>query len=557
LSKRFTVSLALLAAGVGLAIAAGAASSASGGTAAPAAAAARGGTLRVDLRNDFDFIDPSLAYFSQSWQMEYATTCKLLNFPDKEANAGGTRIVPEVAAGLPAVSRDGRTYTFTLRKNYRFADGSPLTAANFVYAINRSLQPKMSSPATTFIEDLVGAKAVLGGKATKASGLKAVGKYKLRVSLTRVAPDFLARITMPFFSAVKTDLPVNPDGIAAGQAKGASCGPYYVSSWNQGRDATLKRNTFYRGGRPANPDQITYSLGISLEAERLRVEANETDVGAIPPAAAAELRDKYGVNKRNTGKSMSFYVRPNPVFWYLNMNVDQPLFKNNLALRRAVNFAIDRPQMVRQHGALGGVRTDQIIPVGMPGFKDANLYPLKGSNYGKANQLAKGHTRSGKCEFWTFNSSFGPTVAQVVQFNLSRIGLKCNITPLDRVVQATRAGVKGAQYDLLLGGWGADYPDPYDFVNILLSGTSIQAQNNVNLSYFNDPKWNARMASAAKLAGQARYNAYAKLDRDLMTRAAPVAPYIVTNARVIVSKRVGCYTYSQVYGTIWGAACLS
>jgi ABC-type transport system substrate-binding protein len=557
LSKRFPVSLALLAAGVGLAIAAAAASPASGGAAVPSAAQARGGTLRVDLRNDFDFIDPALAYFSQSWQMEYAATCKLLNFPDKEASAGGNRIIPEVAASLPAVSRDGKTYTFTLRPSYRFADGSPVTAANFVYAINRTLQPRMSSPATTFIEDLAGAKAVLDGKATKASGLKAIGKYKLRVTLTRVAPDFLARITMPFFSAIKTDVPVNPDGVPASAGKSIACGPYYVSTWDQGRDATLKRNPFYRGPRPHNPDQISYSLGVSLEATRLRVEANETDVGAFPPNAAAELRDKYGVNKRHTGTSPSFFVRPNPVYWYLNMNMEQPLFKNNLPLRQAVNYAIDRPQMVRQHGALGGVRTDQLIPVGLPGFKDWNLYPLKGSNYAKAGQLARGHTRGGKCEFWTFNSSFGPTVAQVVQFNLSRIGLNCNITPLDRVVQATRAGVRGAEYDLLLGGWGADYPDPYDFVNILLSGTSIQPENNVNLSYFNEPKWNARMAAAAKLAGQARYSAYANLDRDLMKQAAPVAPYITTNARLLVSKRVGCFVYSQVYGTIWGAACLS
>jgi ABC-type oligopeptide transport system substrate-binding subunit len=556
-SKRFTASLVLLAAGVGLAIAAAAAAPASGGSAAAGAHVARGGTLRVDLRNDFDFIDPALAYFSQSWQMEYATTCKLLNFPDKEAKAGGNRISPEVAASLPAVSKDGKTYTFTLRKTYRFADGSPVTAQNFAYAINRDLQPKMSSPATTFVEDVAGATAVLNGKAQTASGVKAIGKYKLQVSLTRVAPDFLARITMPFFSAVRSDLPVNPDGISAASAKSASCGPYYVDSWTQGREAVLKRNTAYRGPRPHNADQISYSLGISLDAQRLRVESNQTDVGAFPPNAAAELRDRYGVNKSHTGTSPSFFVRPNPVFWFLNMNTAQPLFKNNLQLRRAVNYAIDRPQMVRQHGALAGTRTDQIVPIGLPGFKDWNLYPLKGSNYAKANALAKGNTRGGKCAFWTFNSSFGPTVAQVVQFNLAKIGLNCEITPLDRVVESTRAGVKGAQYDLLLNGWGADYPDPYDFVNILLSGTSIQPENNVNLSYFNEARWNKRMAAAAKMAGQARYNSYAQIDRDLMTQAAPLAPYIDTNARLFVSKRVGCFVYSQVYGVDLGAACLS
>jgi peptide/nickel transport system substrate-binding protein len=147
-------------------------------------------------------------------------------------------------------------------------------------------------------------------------------------------------------------------------------------------------------------------------------------------------------------------------------------------------------------------------------------------------------------------------VAQVVQFNLKQIGLDCAITPLDRVVQTTKAGVKGAQYDLLLNGWGEDYPDPYDFINILLSGTSILPDNNVNLSYFNSPKWNARMNAASHMSGQKRYAAYAALDRDLMAGPAPLAPYINTNARIFVSKRVGCYVYQQAYGSMLGSICV-
>jgi peptide/nickel transport system substrate-binding protein len=554
--KRLWLSIAALAIGAGLLVAAGFASPASSNTAKAGSKVAKGGTLRVDQTSDFDFIDPALAYFSHSWQVELATQCKLLGFPDKEAKAGGSRIVPDAAKSLPAISKDGKTYTFTLRSGVKFADGSAVTAANFAYAINRDLQPKMSSPATTFLEDVAGAKAVLDGKASTASGVKASGN-KLTIKLSKVAPDFLARMTMPFFGAVKTDTPVNPDGIGA-PAKGASCGPYFVSDWTQKRQLVMSRNTFYKGSRPANPDQIVENIGIAPDAQRLRVESGETDVGGFPPAAAAELRDKYGVNKMHTGNSPSFIVRPQAVFWYLNLNHDQPLFKNNDALARAVNYAIDRPQMVRQHGALAGTRTDQILPIGFPGFKDANIYPLKGSNYAKANALAKGKTRGGKCEFWTFNRTFGPTVAQVVQFNLAKIGLNCNITPLDRVVETTKGGTRGAQFDILLNGWGQDYPDPYDFINILLSGTSIQPENNVNLSYFNSPKWNARMAAASRLSPPARYDAYAKLDKDLMAQAAPVAPYVNTNARILVSKRVGCYVYSAAYNvSILNALCVS
>jgi peptide/nickel transport system substrate-binding protein len=562
MNKRVWLSVAVLAIGTGLLVSAGFASPASSNSAKAAAHGAKGGTLRVDLTSDFDFIDPALDYFSHGWQLQYATSCKLLSFPDKEASAGGTKVSPEVATALPAISKDGKTYTFNVKTTYKFADGTPVTAKSFAYAMNRNLQPKMSSPAIDFMGDIKGAQAVMDGKAQTASGIKAPSNTKLVITLTKVAPDFLARITMPFFSAVKTDTPINPDGVSA-PAKGTACGPYYVSNWTTKQTATLSRNTFYKGGRPANPDQIVYNIGISAAAEELRVINNETDFGVFPTADAANLYNQYYVKlggKLNTGSKPSFVLRHQATFWYLNMNQDQPLFKNNDKLRQAVNWAIDRPQMVRQHGAKAGVVTSQILPYGFPGHNAKAVYPVvasKSPNFAKAKTLATSSVlRGGNCAFWTFNTTFGPTVAQVVQYDLKQIGLNCAITPFDRVVETTKGGTKGAQFDLLLNGWGQDYPDPYDFINILLDGNGIKPENNVNLSYFNSPKFNTLMESAAKKSGAARYAAYAKLDHDLMAGPAPMAPYINTNARILMSKHVGCYVYSQTYGSILNAACV-
>jgi peptide/nickel transport system substrate-binding protein len=544
--RRLWLSLATMAIGTGLLVAAGFASAAPTKSNQASSVAKKGGTLRIDQRSDFDFTDSALAYFSHSWQGNFAADCKLLNFPDKEASAGGLRIIPEVAASLPAVSGNGKTYTFTLKKTYKFSNGQPVTAQNFKYAFERDANKKMSSPATTFMEDIVGEKAMNSGSASHISGIKAIGKWKLQIKMTNTAPDFLARVTMPFFAAVPMGLAINSDGVATRP----SCGPYYYSSWDKGRQIVLKRNKFYKGPRPSNPDEIVENIGISLDAQRLRAESGQTDVAAFPPAQAAELRDKYGVNKGR------FFVKGQATFWYLNFNHDQALFKGNNKLKEAVNAAIDRPQMVRQHGALGGARTDQILPIDFPGFRNWNLYSLRGSDTARAKRLASGATRGGKVRFWTFNSSFGPAVAQVVQFNLKQIGLDTDITALDRVVQTTKAGTRGADYDMLLNGWGEDYPDPYDFINILLAGTSILPDNNVNLSYFNEARWNARMAAANKQFGAKRLQAYAILDRDLMKGPAPIAPYVNTNARVLVSSRLHNFIYHKVYGTDLAAASL-
>jgi peptide/nickel transport system substrate-binding protein len=348
-----------------------------------------------------------------------------------------------------------------------------------------------------------------------------------------------------------TSTPAIPEGI---QAPVVTAGPYYIKEWVQKRTGLLARNPYWNNAkepwkslqRPANVDAIQYTFGNSLAASKLRVDKGETDYSGVPPASAAELAQQYGINKSR------FFVRKNLVFWYLNLNRDQALFKNNNKLAAAVGWAIDRPQMVRQHGFLAGGRTDQILPPGMPGYKDWAIYPLGGVNatsLAKAKSLAQGNTRGGKVTFYGFNSSFGPAVSQVVQFNLKQIGLDVDIKLYDRVVQTEKAGTKGEPFDMVLNGWGADYVDPYDFINVLLEGSRIQATNNVNLSYFNDPTFNKRMTQAAALSGDARLKAYANLDRDL-TKAGAVLGYVNTNGRYYISASAGCFSSNPVHGTI-------
>jgi peptide/nickel transport system substrate-binding protein len=108
MQNRAFASLAATAIGATLVIASIGSGAASASSQAGQQASARGGTLRVDSRSDFDYVDPALAYFSHSWQMEYATQLKLMNFPDADG-AAGTRLRPEAAAGFPIVSNGGRT----------------------------------------------------------------------------------------------------------------------------------------------------------------------------------------------------------------------------------------------------------------------------------------------------------------------------------------------------------------------------------------------------------------------------------------------------------------
>ena len=525
MKARLWLAAAAAVAGAGLMCAA-----ALGGTVATGAN--KGGTLRVDSRSDFDFIDPALAYFSHSWQMEYVTCAKLVNFPDAEGTAG-TKLVPEVAAAMPAVSRNGKTLTFTLRKTFKFSNGQPVTAQTFAYAWKRLADPKLSSPAVQYLKDV---------KSTQA-----IGNWKLRVVLNTQAPDFLARLTMPFFCPLPVGTPAVAEGLSAPLV---GSGPYYVKEWTKNRTAVLERNPNYRGSRVANPDRIVYTFGNTADASRLRLERGDVDLGPIPPAAVSELLSKYGLNKGR------FFIRKNLVQWYLALNHDRPLFKGNDALGKAVNTALDRPALVRQHGLLAGARTDQVLPVGIPGFRDWNIYSLKGANVKLAQRLAKGATRDGKAVMYTFNTTHGPTVAQMVQYQLKQIGVDVDIRVWDRVVEHEKMATRGEAFDIGYEAWNADYPDPSNYMNVLLDGRRIQGDHNNNTSYFNDASINRRLEQASRLAGEDRFSTYAELDRDVMRDKAPLAPFLTVMSRVLVGPNVGCFSYHPVYTTNLAAVCV-
>ena len=106
-----------------------------------------GGTVRVALASfDFDYIDPALSLSVPVWALLDTTCARLMTYPDK-APPAGLRLEPEVATGPPRLSADAKTWTFTLRSDFRFSDGSPVRASAFARAINRTLAPGVTSPA--------------------------------------------------------------------------------------------------------------------------------------------------------------------------------------------------------------------------------------------------------------------------------------------------------------------------------------------------------------------------------------------------------------------------
>src|SRR5207244_127735 len=196
MSRKLWLSAMMAALGAILLVAAGFASAAS-----TSSAAKKGGTMRINMSaTDVDFTDPSLAYGTISWQIEYATALKLVNYPDKAPPSGG-RLQPEAAVGMPIVSKNGKQYTFKIKSGLKLSNGETITAKNFQKAIFRALTKSMQSPAVPFIGDIVGADKMIAGQANTAAGVVARGNT-LILKLNQPDGGMLSKLAMPFFQAL-------------------------------------------------------------------------------------------------------------------------------------------------------------------------------------------------------------------------------------------------------------------------------------------------------------------------------------------------------------------
>jgi ABC-type transport system substrate-binding protein len=409
----------------------------------------------------------------------------------------------------------------------------------------------MQSPATSFMHEIVGADAVIGGTAKAISGVRVLSRYRLQLRLTRPAGDLLARLAIPLFCPILPGTPIDPAGIL----NPAGSGPYYVKERVVNRQVVLERNPFYRGGRPANADRIVYTAGVSRDACLADVEQDQFDicVNALPATSIRQLADKYGINRKNG----QFFVSPKLETWYFAFNHDRPAFRGpgQVPLEKAINYAIDRPALVRPFGYLAGKRTDQMLPTVLG--RDESIYPLKGADPQTARKwLARAKLKPTTLVLYTLNGGIAIADAQVFAFDLKQIGIDVEVKYFDPSTLAEKAGTRGEPFDVVLTGWSADFPDGATFLATLLNGENLGATGNANYSYLDDPVVNARIDAANRLTGDARRQAWADLDVDLMRNDPPWAPFLNSTSRDFVSRSFGCFVYNPAMGVVdIAAAC--
>ena len=493
----------------------------------------------LEVRNSrwFDNTDPATAAApgtpNQPWeqQLQYATCEPLLGYPDAPAPAGW-QLVPEAAVAWPAVSPDGRTFTFKIRPGLRFSPPSdqPVTAATFKYTIERALSPAIgpAAPAVSVASDIAGVPAYRAGSSDHIGGIRAVGDT-LRITLVRPAADFPERIALSYFCPVPIGTPTVPNGL---DDPIPSAGPYYLSGNLGGAVAVVRRNPNYHGSRPRRLAAIVYREQPQGGQAVAEIEAGNADyVADQDPALAPAAAVAREFSQPAAGQPRRYFVTPLLATDELAFDTKHGLFAD-ARMRQAVNYALDRPALA---AALGDLAAGNYLPPGLPGSLARQVYPLSGPDLARARALAGPH--GGHAVLAVCSDPGCTELGQIIQADLARIGIRIQLRPYAGAIGSatTRSGA-----DIVLAQAVAPYPDPAAFLKTALGGFGQD--------------------SLAKLAGldrDQRVTAASQLELQLMRGPAPLAAIGTPVIPEFFSARVRCHVFQPLeFGADLGSLCL-
>ena len=424
----------------------------------------------------------------------------------------GTDLVPWLAEEVPAPPADGKTWTFHIKKNVHFTSGRELEASDFVYSLERVLDPKTKSPGDGYYRNIRGAEEFQKARSQEAeeakadadkrvrrekgerwlaptgvAGLQAVGRYTLTIELDKPDPAFLYLMTMPFSAPVaresveKYDKEFfrNPDGT----------GPYVLSEWRRGARICFTRKPEHHMHREKSIAALDVLIGPDDLTMQMMFERGQLDLNFTisPPDFIRVCNDPHW--KKCVG-SISLNETD-----YLAMNCEIAPFNNPL-VRRALNHAVNKERILKLMNFRGTIARG-VLPPNIPGYNPN----LKGYDYdpAKAKQLLAeaGYPNGFRMPLWVIaDTDYRVKIGQSVQQDLKEVGIEVDLKPVAYAVFDEATG-KRKEVAASIFGWSQDYPDASDFLDVLFNSERISDEHCNNLAFYADPKLDELLKAAA------------------------------------------------------------
>jgi oligopeptide transport system substrate-binding protein len=430
-------------------------------------------------------LDPQLARTTQSHTVLRDLFEGLLRYSAAGDLVGG-------AAERWDVSDDGLRYTFWLRPEGRWSNGTAVVAEDFVYSFRRLVDPKTAAFYTETLINVENAAAIIAGKqAPETLGVVATDRLQLTITLQESTPYFLSLL------ALAATCPVNEASVKAHgdqfsrPGKLVSNGAYILDRWELGLQIVLGRNDHYWNNAETSIDVVRFHVTPMPSAELFRYRAGELDItSTVPTEAFARLRSE---------RAQELHIAPLLSTYYYGFNLHHDELGSNPKLRQALSMAIDRETLTEKVIGRGELPAYSWVP---PGVKDYEARQFSYANMSTTdrqaaarrlyNEAGYDETNSLQIELRYNTSETHKRIAIAVQ-NMWRDVLGFEATLINeefRVLVDNMRAMKITQ--IFRSSWSGDYNDAYSFLAM------FEGDNASNMTGYN----NAEYDSLLERAGQ-------------------------------------------------------
>jgi oligopeptide transport system substrate-binding protein len=444
-------------------------------------------------------------------------------------------LVPGVAKQWQ--SEEGRIWTFTLRDDARWSNGQPVTAQDFVYSWQRLADPKTASPYASYLQaaHVANVDAILSGKAAPAElGVKALDDRHLQVTLSEPVPYFVAMLA---HSAMK---PVYRPAIEQWGEQWTQPqhyvgnGAFTLSDWVVNEKIVVKRNPQYWDNAHTVIDEGVFLPLSSENSDINRYRSGGTDMtnSAVPPELFKKLQQDLGDEVKISPLLCTFYYEIN--------NKKAPF--NDSRVRAALKLTLDRDIIAQKIMGQGQIPAYGLTP---PFTHGITLSPptwaqqTQSERNANAKQLLAeaGFNQQNPLRFTLlYNTSEQNKRQAIAAASMWQKNLGAVVTLQNQEWKTLLETRHQAQYDVVRATWCADYNEPSTFLNMLLSGSSI------NTAFYQSPAFDQLMKQTLTTSDEAKraalyQQAEAQLDKD-----SPIVPVYYRVSVRLVKPWVGGFT---------------
>lgn len=411
------------------------------------------------------------------------------------------------------VSDDGLTYTFTIRDDAKWSNGTPVTAADFEYGIKRALDVNTASEYSYILFDIVGAEEAISSHGSLDNvGVKADGNT-LTITLKRPTPYFLG------ICAFATTLPCNEAFYTKHADKYASeadqmiyNGPWVISSWQHDTEIDLAKNDKYWNKDQIKLKKVTMYMITDTSTAMTMFYNGELDIVAVPGSYLAEVAKKG--YKTSTYSDLSTF--------YLEVNMTDK-YTSNANFRKALSCAYDASSFIK-----GVVKNNSQVPKGLVpsgilcNGKDYRVQAGDLNVYSFDKTKAKAYLATAMTELGIAKASdikisilcdegdvTKAYAAAIQEMYVSTLGIKVDIQQM--TFQARLQKMTSKDFQVVLAGWGPDYNDPMTYLDMMVTGGTN------NHTYYSNATFDNYITSAKNDPNQtSRYNTLVKAEKLLM-----------------------------------------